>query len=105
MKHTGWLLLAGLAGCATNTPIPKVEVPDICEQQVYADPAVKDEIMKGAGSDFYRNTHQADLAYAKADALNRCLRQRGLAPQGGGGRGAAATGFVTQQPWNYGCSR
>jgi hypothetical protein len=85
MKQTGWLVvLAGLAGCATNTPIPKVEIPDFCEQSVYADPAVKDEIMKGAGSDGYRNNHQADLAYAKQDAITRCLRQRGMMPKGGG---------------------
>jgi hypothetical protein len=85
MKQTGWLaLLAVLAGCSANVPIPKVTIPDVCEQQVYADPAVRDEIMKGAGSDYYRSIHEADLAYAKQDALNRCLVQRGLAPKGGG---------------------
>jgi hypothetical protein len=85
MKRTGWLaLLAVLAGCSSNEPLPKVEIPDFCEQQVYADPAVRDEIMKGAGSDYYRNTHEADLVYAKLDAVNRCLRQKGLLPTGGG---------------------
>jgi hypothetical protein len=85
MKQTGWLaLLALLGGCATDIPIPKVKVPPVCEQQVYADPAVKEEIMRDAGSDYYRNSHEAELAYAKQDALNRCLMQRGLAPQGGG---------------------
>jgi len=85
MKQMGRLaVLALLAGCAANIPIPKVNIPDFCEQQVYADPAVKDEIMKGAGSDYYRNTHEADLAYAKQDALSRCLAQKGLGPKGGG---------------------
>jgi hypothetical protein len=85
MKHTGWLVvLAALAGCTPDRPLPKAEIPDFCDQSVYADPAVKDEIMKGAGSDGYRTYHQADLAYAKQDALNRCLRQRGMLPQGGG---------------------
>jgi hypothetical protein len=85
MRQTGWLaLLTVLAGCSVNVPIPKVVIPDFCEQQVYADPAGKDDIMRGAGSDYYRNTHEADLAYAKQDALNRCLQQRGLAPTGGG---------------------
>lgn len=85
MKYPGWLVLLALAGCGLNTPIPEVKVPEVCEQQVYADPAVKDEIMKGAGSDYYKDTHQAALAYAKGDALNRCLRQKGMGPQGGGG--------------------
>ncbi len=85
MTRAGWLaLLAVLAGCASSEPIPKVVIPEICEQQVYADPAVKDEIMKGAGSDFYRNTHEPALAYAKEDALSRCLAQKGLGPKGGG---------------------
>ena len=57
----------------------------MCEQQVYADPAVREEIVKGAGSDFYRSTHQATLAYAKQDAVGRCLRMKGLAPASSGG--------------------
>ena len=85
MRGPAWLaLLSGLAACSAPKPVPKVEVPTVCDQQVYADPAVKDEIMKGAGSDFYRNNHQPELAYAKLDAVNKCLRQHGLAPQGGG---------------------
>jgi hypothetical protein len=85
MKRLGWLgVLSLLAGCGPNIPVPDVKIPDFCEQQVYADPAVRDEIMKGAGSDNYRDNHQVELAYAKLDAVNRCLRQRGLLPPGGG---------------------
>jgi hypothetical protein len=85
MTRVGWLaVLALLAGCSPNIPIPKVVIPDFCEQQVYADPAVKEEIMRGAGSDYYRNSHEPELAYAKQDALNHCLAQKGLAPKGGG---------------------
>jgi hypothetical protein len=85
MRRLAGIGLLGLLGaCATQEKVPEVKIPPVCEQQVYADPAVKDELMKGAGSDFYRSTHPATLAYAKLDALNRCLRQRGLAPLGGG---------------------
>ena len=85
MTRLAWLALLGaMAGCAPNDPLPVVTIPEACESQVYADPGVKEEIMKGAGSDYYRNSHQAQLAYAKLDAVNRCKQQRGLAPVGGG---------------------
>jgi hypothetical protein len=85
MNRAVWLvLLVGLAGCDPGNRYPEVKIPPICEQQVYADPAVKDEIMKGAGSDFYRENHQTKLDYAKLDALNRCKQAKGLAPPGGG---------------------
>ena len=89
MRRLGGVTLCAVlglaAGCTPNEPIPEVKIPEICEQQVYADPAVREEIVKGAGSDYYRNTHQATLAYAKLDAVGRCMRMKGLAaaPIGG----------------------
>lgn len=84
-RRAGWLaVLAVLAGCAETPPVAVAKIPSECEGAVYADPAVREEIMKGAGSDYYRNTHQAELAYAKQGATARCLRQKGLAPMGGG---------------------
>ena len=97
-RIAGLALLAILAGCAPSIPTPEVKIPPVCEQQVYADPAVKDEIMKGAGSDYYRDNHQSELAYAKVDALNRCLRQRGLAPPGGGVERPRPSGGNTGTP-------
>ncbi len=73
-----------LAGCGTFNTGPRVDIPRQCEQQVYADPTVKDMIAKGAGSDGYRLTHENALKYAKIDASNRCLQQKGLLPPGGG---------------------
>jgi len=79
-----WPLLGLAAGCTPKERVPEFKIPAFCEQQVYADPAVRLELDKDLGSEYYRDTHKADLAYAKIDALNRCLRQRGLVPAGGG---------------------
>ena len=87
MRRVLWasgLLLGLAAGCTPAEHIPDVKIPAACEEQVYADPAVKDQIMKAAGSVFYRNTHQMALAYAKLDAVRRCEHVKGLSTPGGG---------------------
>jgi hypothetical protein len=77
-------LLAGLAGCGTFDTGPKFSIPAVCEDQVYADPTVKDLILKGAGSPSFQRNHENELAYAKSDAAHRCMQQKGLLPPGGG---------------------
>ncbi len=73
-----------LAGCGTFNTGPRVDIPPQCEQAFYADPAVRDIIAKGAGSDGYRLTNENTLKYAKIDAAHRCMQQKGLLPPGGG---------------------
>ena len=79
-------LLAAIAGCG---PIqidsaPSADFPSQCESQVYADPTVKDLLMKSAGSITFARDHEDQLKYAKLDAAHRCLQNKGIIPQGGG---------------------
>ncbi len=74
------------AGCS---PIkldqaPVADYPVQCEAQVYADPKVKDLLMKSTGSDTFARQHEDELKYAKVDAAHRCAQQRGLTAPGGG---------------------
>ncbi len=82
-----WLALIvlpmGLSACLADEA-PYAAIPAACEDQVYADPVVKDLILKGSGSDTYRAGHQEQLKYAKVDAAHRCMQQKGLLPPGGG---------------------
>ena len=75
--------LLGLAACSGDMA-PAAPIPAACEGQVYADPVVKDLILKGAGSEFYMINHTEQLKYAKIDAARRCMQQKGLLPPGGG---------------------
>ena len=75
--------LIGLAACSMDEA-PYAPIPAVCEHQVYADPTVKDLILKSTGSDTYRMNHLDDLKYAKLDAAHRCMQQKGLLPPGGG---------------------
>jgi hypothetical protein len=75
-------LLTPLAACGINQA-PAANIPSICEDQVYADPLVKDLIMKGAGSTGFARNHQNQLQAAKEDAATRCLQAKGLIRQGG----------------------
>ena len=80
-------LVASLVGPVACTPFdtaPQAPIPAVCEDQVYADPVVKDMILKGTGSDSYRINHIEQLKYAKIDAARRCMQLKGLAPPGGG---------------------
>ena len=91
MKWLGLMaLLASLSACIRDQA-PYAPVPSVCEDQVYADPVVKDLILKGSGSDYYRMTHEEQLKYAKIDAARRCMQQKGLAPPGGGVQRRAVT--------------
>jgi hypothetical protein len=77
-------LLAMLGACGSFDQTPAPSIPPVCETQVYADPVVKDLILKGAGSPTFRLQSEDALKYAKIDAVHRCLQQRGLLPPGGG---------------------
>ena len=81
-----WLLAAlPLSACGFSLdPAPAANIPSVCESQVYADPKVKDLIMRGAGSDSLRRNTEDQLRYAKMDAAHRCMQQKGLTPPGGG---------------------
>ena len=84
MRAIVWLPgLLALTACGMDTA-PNAPIPTVCEDQVYADPVVKDMILKGSGSDFYRRSHEDQLKYAKIDAARRCMVLKGLAPPGGG---------------------
>jgi hypothetical protein len=80
---TAFAAVAALAGCGID-PAPSAPVPSVCQDQVYADPLVKDLILKGAGSDSFRRNHEDQLKYAKIDAAHRCMQQKGLLTPGGG---------------------
>ncbi len=76
----GLLLALLLAGCAGPQGSP---VERACQSQANDDPAVASLIMRGAGSESFHKDHIYDLRDAKREATLRCLRARGLAPQGG----------------------
>lgn len=69
-----------LAGCGASGPLTDQQA---CERQANEDPAVKAMIMKGAGSETFRQTNRDALAAAKQDATVACLRARGLVRPGG----------------------
>ena len=83
------LLLACVASVAACGPAqidqaPVAGYPAQCEQQVYQDQAVKDLLMKSAGSETFARQHEDALKYAKIDAAHRCMQRKGIAPAGGG---------------------
>ncbi len=84
MRNFSWALLLACAACATSPSTPVSPEVAACREGVYHDPAVKELIEIGAGSQYFMNEHQADLKAAKADATLRCLQSRGLAPPGSG---------------------
>ena len=79
------IVVLPLCGCGFQLdPAPSAKIPPVCEDQVYADPKVKDLIMRGAGNDTLRRNTEDQLRYAKLDAAHRCMQQKGLLPPGGG---------------------
>jgi hypothetical protein len=82
IRAGGLALLIALAGCSHPPPAPGAAIPSVCEDQVYADPVVKDLIMKGAGSESFRASHMNQLKDAKLDAARRCMLQKGIAQPG-----------------------
>lgn len=81
-----WLFAALplLAGCGTGYVAEKEpEAPSVCEREANQNPAVKELMMKMAGQQYWRGIHQEDLVVARREALQKCLRQKGLMPAGG----------------------
>jgi len=76
------LLLAFLllSGCSSNTPPTPQEA---CAREADQAPAVREELMKGAGTASYAWWYGERLQRARQDATLACLRARGLAPKGG----------------------
>lgn len=72
------LLLAGCSGPDMSTPQGQ------CEAASNDDPTVKDiMIRRNSGNSVLFVQLRQDLADARSRAILRCLRLRGLAPQGG----------------------
>ena len=84
MRVLAGIVALGLAGCGSFDIAPAASYPPQCEAQVYADPHVKDLLMKSAGSESFAMNHVEEMKYAKIDAAHRCMQQKGLAPPGGG---------------------
>ncbi len=84
MRHFSWALLLACTACAGVPSAPAPPAVVACQEGVYNDPAVKELIEIGVGSQYFMNEHQEGLKAAKADATLRCLQSRGLAPLGGG---------------------
>jgi hypothetical protein len=82
IRAGGLALLIALAGCAHPAPTEDPAIPSVCEEEVYADPVVKDLIMKGAGSEAFRASHLKRLQKAKLAAAGRCMQQKGIARSG-----------------------
>lgn len=75
----GVCLVLFLAGCGGSGP----ETPqDACARQANDAPAVRDLLMKAAGSPYIEYSQQVQLHNARQDATLTCLRTRGLAPRG-----------------------
>jgi len=71
------LLLASCSGPAADTP------EGACARQANDDPAVKELLMKAAGTQQFEWDNAQRIKFAQRDAALRCLRARGLAPKGG----------------------
>jgi hypothetical protein len=71
------LLLASCSGPASDSP------EGACARQANDDPAVKELMMKAAGTQQFEWDNAPRIRMAKQDATLRCLRARGLAPKGG----------------------
>lgn len=71
------LLLAACSGGGGNTR------EDACASQANGDPAVKELLMKAAGTPQFEWENEQRIKLARRDATLRCLRARGLAPKGG----------------------
>ena len=83
MRAYALLLLPFVAGCGIDMA-PTAPIPPGCEAQVYADPRVKDLLMKSAGTSSFARQHEDELKYAKIDAAHRCMQLKGMLPPGGG---------------------
>lgn len=84
MRPLACALLLAVAACGPIDMAPAAPFPAQCEDQVYADPQVKDLLMKSAGNTSFAYQHAEELKFAKIDAARRCMQLKGLAPPGGG---------------------
>lgn len=73
------VLLVLLTACASQEP-PAVRA---CAAQANDDPEVRRITAASAGSDTYALQHHYELDDIRREAKLRCLRARGLVPQGG----------------------
>ena len=89
---TALVVVLALAGCAP--PGPDLSMPnEECRAQADNDPAVKDAIRSASPSAFNNNGTYVDtsvgtpvvrsMAQVRFEAYRRCMRARGLMPQGG----------------------
>ncbi len=86
MKRMAVAALVMLAGCNDFYKFdgaPSANFPDVCNDQVYADPTVKRLIADSAGSSNFADQNVDRLHYAKLDAARRCMQQKGLIRGGG----------------------
>ena len=73
------LVVLALGACGARVPAePRdarlVAAEAACAPRVNADPAVREIVMKGAGSETYKFEHDDDLAAAQGRALQACVR-------------------------------
>jgi hypothetical protein len=75
------LLAGGLAACSFLAPgdTPQAQ----CERQADDDPAVVAIYSHTEGGYTYSSLDRARLAFARRQAILRCMRAKGLAPPGG----------------------
>ena len=79
------LCLPLLAACGGSLKPPRYRAPEIppeCRDQVFQDPTVRHLIAAGTAVPIYAAQHQDELAYAQAEAVRKCEREKGLI-QGG----------------------
>lgn len=79
----GALLLLAACTAAGPSKAPLGAAEDACASQADADPAVKADLGKAAGTLDWQWQHSGQIRQAKRDAITKCLRARGLAPRGG----------------------
>jgi hypothetical protein len=68
-----------LTACSSGAGTPE----EACARQANDDPAVKEMLMKAAGTTQFEWENEQRIKLARRDAALRCLRARGLAPKGG----------------------
>lgn len=77
------VLCLGLLLAACGGPSGPLTDEQACARQANDDPAVRDLLMKGAGSETFALENQRRLSAARQDATVACLRARGVIRPGG----------------------
>ncbi len=81
MSRTLVLAALLLSGCASPEPLSPEQ--SACAAEANRDPAVHDLLIKGAGSEEFRQNHTDQLRLTRQRAMLGCLRSRGLILPGG----------------------